>query len=149
MKYLNIVLAAAAALLSGSAYAAGDLSRADVTEVVMELGSNADGMYLSPNHFEFETGKAYKWVLKNVDEIKHELAIHEMFEKIFTRKIEAADSRGNLITEVKGSIYDVEIGAKQTVEWFFVPVQTLELGDLTCELEGHREAGMFGSVTIK
>ena len=148
MKTLAIAVLAATLIIPNAALAAGDLSRADVIEVVMELGSNDGKMFLSPDHFVFETGQAYKWVLTNVDDIKHELAIGPMFEKIFTRKIQAFDLNGNLVTEVKGAIYEVEIGAGQTVEWFFVPVQTLELGDIACDIPGHKEAGMFGTVTI-
>lgn len=50
------------------------------------------------------TGQAYKLILTNVDEIKHELALNEMGERIFTRKVEASDPDGNLITEVKDAI---------------------------------------------
>jgi len=151
---MNIVkhtfLAASIALVFvGTAQAQGDLSRKNVITVTMEMGSNDTGMYLKPKHYTFVTGQAYKLVMKNVDEIKHELALNEMFEKIFTRKIEASDKDGNLITEVKGSIREVEVGPKQAVEWFFVPVQNMKLGDLTCEIPGHKEAGMVATATIK
>ncbi len=63
------------ALVSTSpALAEGDLSRANVIDVVIEMGSNDGGMYLSPNNYEFVTGQAYKLVLTNVDGIKHEIA---------------------------------------------------------------------------
>ena len=128
--------------------AEGDLSRANVIDVTIEMGSNADGMYFKPDHFDFVTGQGYKLVMVNVDEIKHELALNEMGERIFTRKIEAADADGNLITEVKGAIHEVEVGPGQTVEWFFVPVQTTEDALITCEIPGHLEAGMKATVTI-
>ena len=136
---------------TGPALADGDLSRANVIDVVIEMGSSDDGkMYLKPDSYEFVTGQAYKLVLTNVDEIKHELALNEMVERIFTRKIEASDAEGNLITEVKGSINEVEVGPGKTVEWFIVPVQTTdEPIEITCELPGHLEAGMHASVTIK
>jgi uncharacterized cupredoxin-like copper-binding protein len=136
---------------TGSALADGDLSRANVIDVVIEMGSSDDGkMYLKPDSYEFVTGQAYKLVLTNVDEIKHELALNEMVERIFTRKIEASDAEGNLITEIKGSINEVEVGPGQTVEWFIVPVQTTdEPVEITCEIPGHLEAGMRASVMIK
>ncbi len=112
------------------------------------MGSNDNGMYFKPNKFNFETGKAYKLVMVNVDEIKHEVALNEMTERIFTRKIEAKDKDGNLVTEVKGLINEVEIGPGKTVEWFFVPVQTIENTEISCEIPGHREAGMFGVASI-
>jgi uncharacterized cupredoxin-like copper-binding protein len=132
------------------AVADGDLSRANVIDVVIEMGSNADGMYLKPDNLEFVTGQAYKLVLVNVDEIKHELALNEMGERIFTRKVEIADDDGNLVAEIKGSIREVEVGPGKTVEWFIVPVQTTdEPVEITCEIEGHLEAGMRASVMIK
>lgn len=134
---------------SWPAFAGGDLSRTDVIDVVIEMGSNDDGMYLKPDTFGFETGRAYKLILTNVDEIKHELALNEMGERVFTRKVEASDADGNLVTEVKGAIREVEVGPKKTVEWFIVPVQpTGGPVEITCEIPGHLEAGMRASATI-
>ena len=150
MKRLLTAVTFAALTIAGPAFCAGDLSRANVIDVVLEMGSNDDGMYFAPNAFEFETGKAYKLILKNVDEIKHEVSLHEMGERIFTRKIEVSDTQGNLISEIKGSIVEVEVGAGQTVEWFFVPVQTTENPvEITCEIAGHYESGMLATVSIK
>lgn len=144
-----LLTAAAMTLAAGAAYAGGDLSRANVIDVVIEMGSSGDGMYLKPDNYTFETGQAYKLILKNVDEIKHELALNEMGEAIFTRKVEASDADGNLITEVKGTIREVEVGPGKTVEWYIVPVQTTdEPVEITCELPGHLEAGMRASAMI-
>jgi uncharacterized cupredoxin-like copper-binding protein len=117
---------------------------------MIEMGSNDDGMYLKPDNYEFVTGQAYKLVLTNVDEIKHELALNEMGERIFTRKVEIADEKGDLVAEIKGNIREVEVGAGKTVEWFIVPIQTTEEPvEITCEIPGHLEAGMRASVMIK
>ena len=132
-----------------AAYAAGDLSRNKPQEIVLEMGSSGSKMYFKPDHLEFETGKAYKLVLKNTDKIKHELASPEMVEKIFTRKIEVADKSDNMIAEIKGNVTEIEVGPGGTVEWFFVPVQTGKNLELNCEISGHKEAGMVGTVTIK
>lgn len=148
MRKLGCALALT--LLAGAAFADGDLSRADVQKVVMEMGTDADGhMFFKPNHFEFETGKAYAWVLTNTDSIKHELAIDEMRERIFTRKVEIETPGGDLVAEIKGNIAEVEVGPGQTVEWYFVPVQTAADVPIICELEGHAEAGMHGTVTLR
>ncbi len=150
MKRTIIAHAVLAFVLAGPTYAEGDLSRANVIDVAIELGSNDDGMYLKPDNYEFVTGQAYKLVLTNVDEIKHELALNEMGERIFTRKIEIADEKGELVAEIKGNIREVEVGPGKTVEWFIVPVQTTEEPvEITCEIPGHLEAGMRASVMIK
>ncbi len=143
------IKAALLATIAVPAYADGDLSRANVIDVVIEMGSNDDGMYFKPDNFKFITGQAYKLIMKNVDEIKHEVSLNEMNERIFTRKVEASDKDGNLVTEVKGSVHEVEIGAGQAVEWFFVPVQPTEgLVEITCEIPGHYDAGMHASAEI-
>ena len=143
-------LAVMAIAAANPAAAEGDLSRANVIDVVIEMGSNDDGMYFKPDNYEFVTGQAYKLILTNVDEIKHELALNEMGERIFTRKIEATDADGNLITEVKGTIREVEVGPGKVVEWFFVPVQTTDDPvEIICGIPGHYEAGMHAMVTLK
>lgn len=148
LKYL--ALAAATASLATSVWAAGDLSRANVIDVAMELGTDDDGkMYMKPDNYEFETGQAYALVITNVDPIKHELALNEMTERIFTRKIEIQDKNGELVAEIKGSINEVEVGPGWTVEWYFVPVQTMDATEITCELEGHYDAGMKAMASIK
>jgi uncharacterized cupredoxin-like copper-binding protein len=150
VKSLTTSLAVLIVSLAGPAFSEGDLSRANVIDVVIEMGSNDDGMYLKPDNYEFVTGQAYKLVLTNVDEIKHELALNEMGERIFTRKVEVADEKGDLVAEIKGNIREVEVGAGKTVEWFIVPIQTTEEPvEITCEIPGHLEAGMRASVMIK
>lgn len=150
MKSLTTSLAVLTISIAGSAFAEGDLSRANVIDVVIEMGSNDDGgMYLQPDNYEFVTGQAYKLILTNVDEVKHELALNGIGERVFTRKIEIADESGELFAEIKGNIREVEVGPGKTVEWFIVPVQTTdEPVEITCEIPGHLEAGMHASVVI-
>jgi uncharacterized cupredoxin-like copper-binding protein len=149
MKVLSIALGTAALLVASGAQAAGDLSRADPVEIVLEMGTADDGkQYFKPNHLDLETGKAYKLVLRNVDEIVHEFAGHEFLEKVFTRKVELSDPSGELIAEIKGNVREVEIGPNQEAEWFIVPIQTGEDIPFECEIPGHKEAGMVGTVTI-
>ena len=145
-------LAAAALAALGAmpaAYAEGDLSRNDIQEIVLEMGSSGSKMYFKPDHLDLETGKAYKLVLKNTDKIKHELESNELVERIFTRKIEVPDKDDNMIAEIKGNVREIEVGPGGTVEWFFVPVQPGENLEMDCAIAGHKEAGMVGTVTIK
>jgi len=148
MNIFTLSLAAGAAAFAGMAQAESDLSRANVQEVVLEMGTNDDGMYFSPKEYKFETGQAYRLVMVNVDDIKHEVSLGEMSERIFTRKIEVTGADGDMVVEVKGHINEVEVGGNQTAEWFFVPVQTTDAVEIACELEGHRESGMFGFAEI-
>ena len=149
MKTLPIVLAMTVYAATSAAYAGGDLSRADPVEVVIEMGQkDAKHMYFLPDKIALETGKAYKLVFKNSDKIKHEFAAPEFVTKIFTRKVEVLGADGNMISEVKGAINEVEVGPGGTVEWFIVPVQTGKDIPIECAIEGHKEAGMVGTITI-
>ena len=131
------------------AYAEGDLSRANVETVVLEMGTKDGRMYFKPDHLNFKTGQAYKLVLKNVDKTKHEFEAHGFVERIFTRKVEIADKKGALVAEIKGNIREIEVGPMTEVEWFVVPVQTGADIEMVCALKGHKEAGMHGLITIE
>ena len=150
MKKVPLVLAVSALVFASGAYAAGDLSRADPAEIMIEMGQqDAKHMYFKPNHIELETGKAYKLVFKNTDKIKHEFAAPEFVTKVFTRKVEVLGADGKTIAEIKGAINEVEAADGGTVEWFMVPVQTGKDIPIECAIEGHKEAGMVGTITIK
>lgn len=149
MKHKLAILASLLAIPVSVAFAAGDLSRNNPQEFVIEMGSTAQGeMYFKPKHLQLETGKAYKLVLRNVDKVKHELDATGFSDKIFTRKVEVADDHGNMLAEIKGSVREIEVGPGGEVEWFVVPVQTGKNLAMECALEGHKKAGMVGTITI-
>lgn len=116
--------------------------------IVIEMGQAEGAMFFRPNHIDLETGKAYKIVLRNIDETKHEFAGPELMARVLSRKVEIADLQGELVAEIKGNFNEIEVGPGREVEWFIVPVQTGEDIEMVCELEGHKEAGMHGTVTI-
>lgn len=150
MKYIPIALGIAALVTATTSFAAGDLSRADPSEIMIEMGQkDAKHMFFKPDHIDLETGKAYKIVFKNTDSIKHEFAAPEFVTKVFTRKVEVIGADGKMIAEIKGAINEVEVGPGGTTEWFVVPVQTGDNIPMECAIEGHKEAGMVGTVTIK
>lgn len=148
MKTKHILGLMAAFAIASSAYAAGDLSRANPTEVVLEMGTANNKMYFKPNQLTFETGKAYKLVLKNVDKIKHEVSSAGLVERVFTRKVEVLDAKHQMIAEIKGNVREIEVAGGGVVEWFFVPIQPGKNFAVECEIAGHKEAGMVGTITI-
>ncbi|MGB5444924.1 MAG: hypothetical protein WBM99_05380 [Psychromonas sp.] len=129
--------------------AEGDLSRANIITLKLEMGSNAKGMYFLPKELNLVTGQAYKLVLVNTDAINHELEAVEFVEKIFTRKVELLSEKGDLLAEIKGHISEIEVGPHASVEWYFVPVQTGADIEMICAIPGHKEAGMVGLINIK
>lgn len=149
MKKLPLLVTMSTLALASTAYAVGDLSRADPAEIVIEMGQvDAKHMYFKPNHIDLETGKAYKLVFKNTDKIKHEFAAPELVGRVFTRKVEVLGADGKMIAEIKGNVTEIEVEGGGMVEWFIVPVQTGKDIPVECAIEGHKEAGMVGTVTI-
>ena len=149
MKYKKILLASLALIVTPFVYADGDLSRANVQTVMMEMGTKDGKMYFKPKHLNFKTGQAYKIVLKNVDKIKHEVEANEFVDKIFTRKVEVKDKNGGLLAEIKGAIREIEVGPMSEVEWYVVPIQPGKNIEMVCAIAGHKEAGMHGLITIE
>ncbi|ABM04683.1 conserved hypothetical protein [Psychromonas ingrahamii 37] len=149
MKTILIVFSLALGLIYPPlSLAEGDLSRANVITLKLEMGSNTKGMYFLPNEFNLVTGQAYKIVLANTDAIKHEFESVEFVEKIFTRKVELVTQKGDFLAEVKGHISEIEVGPHASIEWYFVPVQTGANIEMVCALPGHKEAGMLGLINI-
>ncbi len=72
----------------------------------------------------------------------------EFCRSTFTRKIEILEGDA-LVAEIKGAIREVEVGPGKVVDWYLVPVQTVDEGEMSCELPGHRESGMFVPITVK
>jgi len=150
MKIIASIAAGALLAFAGVAHADGDLSRADVTEIAIELGqTDAKHMYFKPNHIEMQTGKAYKLVLTNTSKIKHEFAAPEMVTRVFTRKVEVIGPGDMMIAEIKGGVVEIELAPGGVAEWFVVPIQPADNIEMVCEIEGHEEAGMVGTISIK
>jgi uncharacterized cupredoxin-like copper-binding protein len=115
---------------------AADWDNAEVVRIEL------DEMSFTPNELTFEAGKPYKVELVNVGAVKHEFAAENFFASVAWRKAESAES------EIKAPFFkEIEVFTGQTVELFFVPISTGTF-DLVCEIEGHLEAGMHGSVAV-
>jgi uncharacterized cupredoxin-like copper-binding protein len=150
MKKIPLVLAMSAFVFASTAYADGDLSRADATEIAIEMGQkDAKHMFFKPEHIDLQTGKAYKISFKNTDKVKHEFSAPEFVAKVFTRKVEVLGADGKVIAEVKGAVSEIEVVGGGVADWYIVPVQTGKDIPIECAIEGHKEAGMVGTITIK
>ena len=116
--------------------AAADWDNAEVVRIEL------DEMSFNPAELTFEAGLPYKVELVNIGEVKHEFTSEEFFASVAWRKAESPQS------EVKAPFFtEIEVFAGQQVDLYFVPI-TPGIYDLVCEIEGHFEAGMFGSVTV-
>lgn len=129
----QLLIALLALVSAEAAEAAGDLSRQDPIEVVVELGRPGAHAFF-PSRIELETGKLYKLVLTNKSEAPHYFTSHEFSQRIFTRKVQvvSADANKTVLAEFKGAIREVEVYPGQTTEWWLVPVATGHMTDLHC-----------------
>lgn len=141
MKKAALVLAAVL-LSTGLVWAAGDLSRQTPVDLKVILGAKDNEFAIKPKTWNLQTGKLYKVTLVNEGKIKHEWVAQEFTLTIWTRKVQVGG------VEIKGVINEIELGPGTKAEWYFVPIRTGEF-EMACEIEGHKEAGMFGKVIVK
>ncbi|MEK6191338.1 MAG: cupredoxin domain-containing protein [Chloroflexota bacterium] len=107
-------------------------------ELTIELSEYA----FTPKDFELVAGQPYVITVVNMGEIKHEFTAEDFFASIAFRKAEDASG------EFKGPApREVEVFAGAEIELFLIPTQPGTY-DLVCEIEGHFEAGMFGTITV-
>lgn len=109
-----------------------------VEERTVELSEFA----FAPKEMTLEAGKPYILKVVNKGDVKHEFTAGEFFRSVATRKAETAQS------EVKVPFFtEIEVFAGKTVEIYLVPL-IAGTYKLVCEIEGHFEAGMFGTITV-
>lgn len=139
-----------------AAQAAGDLSRQQPIEVVVDLGKHGHHAFF-PDKLKFETGKLYKLVLRNHSADPHYFTSHGFSQAIWTRKVQVTQTRdGKTVTlaEFKGAIREVEVYPGHAAEWWFVPVATGRFTDLHCGIRGsdgktHADHGMTGEIVVE
>jgi hypothetical protein len=89
----SISLTAALLLAATTAtHAAGDLSRQEPIEIMVELGKPGQHAFV-PNKLRFETGKLYKLILRNPSSDPHYFTSHAFTQLIYTRKVQVVQSR--------------------------------------------------------
>ena len=108
-----------------------------------------------PNGISFEVGKLYRLVLHNPSKTKHYFTSSGLADRVFTRKVEVIAPDGkSKISEIKGTIREIEVFPGGTAQWWFVPVAAVDGAGLSCHVKDedgktHAEKGLVGNVTIK
>jgi len=96
----------------------------------------------TPKDITLEAGQPYVLEVVNKGTVKHEFTAFDFFRTVATRKAETAES------EVKVPFFtEIEVFAGKKAEIFLIPLIPGTY-DLVCEIEGHFEAGMFGTITV-
>ncbi len=106
--------------------------------VTIELGE----MYFTPKNITLEAGQPYVLEIINVGTEKHEFTAEDFMRTVATRKAETTES------EVKVPFFtEIEVFAGKKAELFLIPLIPGTY-KLVCEIEGHFEKGMFGTITV-
>jgi len=96
----------------------------------------------TPKDITLEAGQPYVLEVVNTGTVKHEFTAGDFFRTVATRKAETSES------EVKVPFFtEIEVFAGKSAEIFLIPLIPGTY-DLVCEIEGHYEAGMFGTITV-
>ena len=107
-------------------------------ELTIDLSEYA----FTPKEFNLTAGQPYVLKVVNQGAVKHEFTAEAFFGAVAFRKAEDASA------EFKAwAPREVEVFAGQQIEVFLIPTQTGTY-QLVCEIEGHFEAGMFGTITV-
>lgn len=107
-------------------------------ELVIELSEFA----FTPKEFTLAAGQPYVLKVANVGDVKHEFTAGDFFGSVAFRKAEDASA------EFKAPApREVEVFADKTTELYLIPTRAGTY-KLVCEIEGHFEAGMFGTITV-
>lgn len=121
---------------------AADFVAAADWDTAIELTIELSEFAFTPKNLTLEAGQPYVLTVSNVGTVKHEFTAGEFFRTVATRKAETAES------EVKVPYFtEIEVFAGKSVELYLIPLipGTYEL---VCEIEGHLEAGMLGTITV-
>ncbi len=106
--------------------------------ITVELSEYA----FTPKEITLEAGQPYVLEVVNTGELKHEFTAGDFFRTVATRKAETAE------TEVKVPFFtEIEVFAGKKAEIFLIPLIPGTY-KLVCEIEGHSEAGMIGTITV-
>ena len=145
-----LLLAALAGRPSGaSASTEEDEHTYDLLHTIeVQLSDKQNRMRFYPARILLQKGESYKLVLTNTSSVTHEFASETLADYIVTEKVDVFDANGNLVAYVRGAIAEVELLPGGRIEWAFTAVTANDHIDLICDLPGHKEAGMIGSITI-
>lgn len=122
--------------------AASETWDAKAQTIRIEAGEDGAAMFFEPKQSTLKVGVPYVIELVNVGAIKHEYTADELFPTVAFRKAEDAEG------EYKGLLLnEAEVMAGKQLDLYLIPTKTGTF-EIVCEIEGHREAGMVGTITV-
>jgi uncharacterized cupredoxin-like copper-binding protein len=119
-----------------------DLVEAADWDTKKELTIELSEFTFTPKGLALTAGQPYVLKVTNVGDVKHEFTAGDFFGSVAFRKAEDASGEFKAPTP-----REVEVFAGKTIALYLIPTKAGTY-DLVCEIEGHFEAGMFGTITV-
>lgn len=140
LKLLTAVLSAIALfLIAAPANAEGNLAAAPERLPDMELDSAA--LTMTPNQFELETGKYYRWRIVHDGGEEFSIVAPDLFRNSWINQVIIND-----LEIAPFGLYAVEFDDEGIIDIWFVPIRP---GSYDFWVEGYEERGMLGTFTVK
>ena len=122
--------------------AASETWDAKAETIRIEAGEDGATMFFKPKKPVLKVGTPYVLELVNVGKIQHEYVASEFLSTVAFRKAEDAEG------EYKGPLLkEAEVFAGKQLDLYLIPTKAGTF-EIICEIEGHREAGMEGTITV-
>ncbi|HKJ00491.1 MAG TPA: plastocyanin/azurin family copper-binding protein [bacterium] len=117
------------------------------TTVRLELGTPDGRMAFVPSALEFQVGHRYRLRIVNVSPVEHEFDAPEFMLGVESERVEVFDAAGHKVATLPGRPEEIQISPGGRVDWYLMPIKPLE-AEMVCDLPGHREAGMKGTIRV-
>lgn len=122
-----------------SAHAEGNLAASPERLPDMEL--NSAELTMTPNQFELETGKYYRWRIVHDGGEEFSIVAPDLFRNSWINQVIIND-----LEVAPYGLYSVEFDDEGIIDIWFVPIRP---GSYDFWVEGYESRGMLGTFTVK
>lgn len=140
LKLLTAIASAAALfLIAAPAQAEGNLAADPERLPDMEMDSAA--LTMTPNQFELETGKYYRWRIVHDGGEEFAIVAPDLFRNSWINQVIIND-----LEVAPYGLYSVEFDDEGIIDIWFVPIRP---GSYDFWVDGYEERGLLGTFTVK
>jgi uncharacterized cupredoxin-like copper-binding protein len=122
--------------------AAAETWDAKAKTIRVEAGEDGAKMFFNPKNPVLKVGTPYVLEFVNIGKVKHEFTSAKFFPTMALRKVQDVEG------EYKGLLLkEAEVFPGMQTDLYVIPTKVGTF-DIVCEIEGHSEAGMFGTIKV-
>lgn len=141
MKLPAILSLLLALVVSGLAFAKGDLATRATKLEPLVLGNEQNDFFMSVKEYKLETGKYYRWKVEASGKREYNLVAPEFWRNTWIRQVAVGE------LEIKTStLEELDFDGAGSLEVFFVPVRT---GTYEFRIRGLEQRGMTGKLLVE